>query len=91
MLVTAHPLLRCFGFYRRHPGLLVAAIGVALLVNLSLPLKQHFIRLAIDEVQAGGAVVRLPDGALDLSRANRILNGEQPVEVQELLIVEIQN
>jgi ATP-binding cassette, subfamily B, bacterial len=69
MSATVHPLLRCFGFYRRQPVLFVAATGVALVVNLSLPFTQHLIGLAIDEVKAGVAVVRLADGTLDLSRA----------------------
>lgn len=69
MSATAHPLLRCFGFYRRQPKLFIAATGMALLVNLSLPFTQHLIGLAIDEVKAGVAVVRLADGTLDLSRA----------------------
>jgi ABC-type multidrug transport system fused ATPase/permease subunit len=69
MSATAHPLLRCFGFYRRQPGLFIVATGVAVVVNLSLPLTQHLIGLAIDEVKAGVAVVRLADGTLDLSRA----------------------
>lgn len=69
MPVTVHPLLRCFGFYRRHPVMFVAAMLVAIVVNLSLPVTQHLIGLAIDEVKAGVAVVRLPDGALDTTRA----------------------
>jgi len=69
MAVTPHPLLRCFGFYRRYPALFAAATGVALVVNLSLPLTQHLLGLAIDEVRTGVAVVRLADGTLDLSRA----------------------
>ncbi len=69
MAVTSHPLLRCFGFYRRHPLLFVAATVVALVVNLSLPLTQHLIGLALDEVKAGVAVVRASDGSLELSRA----------------------
>jgi ATP-binding cassette, subfamily B, bacterial len=68
-MAIAHPLLRCFGFYRRYPWMFAAATGVALVVNLSLPLTQHLLGLAIDEVKAGVAVVRLADGTLDLGRA----------------------
>ncbi len=69
MPATTHPLLRCFGFYRRYPGMFVAATVVAMVVNLSLPVTQHLIGLALDEVKAGVAVVRAADGSLDLSRA----------------------
>jgi ATP-binding cassette subfamily B protein/ATP-binding cassette subfamily B multidrug efflux pump len=69
MAAAVHPLLRCFAFYRRHAGLFIAATAVALVVNLSLPFTQHLIGLAIDELKAGVAVVRLDDGSLDLTRA----------------------
>jgi ABC-type multidrug transport system fused ATPase/permease subunit len=69
MVVTAHPLLRCFGFYRRHPLLFLASTGVTLVVHLSMPLTQHLLGLALDEVRSGMAAVRLPDGTLDLSVA----------------------
>ena len=69
MPVTLHPLLRCFGFYRRYPWMFVASTVVAMVVNLSLPLTQHLIGLALDEVRTGVAVVRAADGSLDLSRA----------------------
>jgi ATP-binding cassette, subfamily B, bacterial len=69
MPVTVHPLLRCFGLYRRYPWLFVASTVVAMVVNLSLPLTQHVIGLAIDEVKAGVAVVQLTDGSLDTTRA----------------------
>ncbi len=69
MSVTVHPLLRCFGFYRRYPWMFVASTVVAVVVNLSLPLTQHVIGLAIDEVKAGVAVVQLADGSMDTTRA----------------------
>lgn len=69
MPVTVHPLLRCFGFYRRYPAMFVAATAVAMVVNLSLPITQHLIGMAIDEVKSGVAVSRLADGTLDTSRA----------------------
>jgi ABC-type multidrug transport system fused ATPase/permease subunit len=47
----------------------VASTVVALVVNLSLPITQHLIGLAIDEVKAGVAVVRAADGTLELARA----------------------
>ncbi len=47
----------------------IAATVVAMVVNLSLPVTQHLLGLALDEVKSGVAVVRAPDGSMDLSRA----------------------
>ena len=65
----SHPLVRCFGFYRRYPAMFITATAVAMVVNLSLPVTQHLLGLALDEVKSGVAVVRAPDGSMDLSRA----------------------
>jgi len=64
-----HPLLRCFALYRHHLRLLVGATVAIAVVNASLPLTQYFIGRALHEVELGLAVVRLPDGRLDLHRA----------------------
>jgi ATP-binding cassette, subfamily B, bacterial len=55
--------------YRPHLRLFVISTLVAMAVNLSLPVTQYIIGLAIHDLEQGRAVVRLADGTLDLSRA----------------------
>ena len=69
MAWSPHPLIRCFAFYRPHMRLFVISTLVAMVVNLSLPVTQYIIGLAIHDLEQGLAVVRLTDGTLDLSRA----------------------
>jgi ABC-type multidrug transport system fused ATPase/permease subunit len=69
MAWSPHPIIRCFGLYRPHLRLFIITTIVAMGVNLSLPLTQYIIGLAIHDLEQGIAVVRLPDGSLDLSQA----------------------
>ncbi len=69
MAWSPHPLIRCFALYRPHMRLFVISTFVAMVVNLSLPVTQYIIGLAIHDLEQGLAVVRLTDGTLDLSRA----------------------
>jgi len=41
MPVTVHPLLRCFGFYRRYPWMFIASVAVALLVLMVGPMMLY--------------------------------------------------
>jgi len=69
MAWSPHPLIRCFALYRPHLRLFIITTVVAMVVNLSLPVTQYIIGLAIHDLEQGHAVVRLTDGTLDLSRA----------------------
>ncbi len=63
------PLLRCFALYGEIPVLFTTATLAIVAVNLAQPGVQWLIGAALHEVENGRAVVRLPDGGLDLSRA----------------------
>ena len=65
----AHPLWRCFAFYRMVPWLFVTVTASLIVVNLAQPFSQWLIGVALHEVETGRAVTRLADGTLDLSRA----------------------
>ena len=69
MSAGSHPLWRCFAFYRAVPWLFVSASLAVVLVNLAQPFVQWLIGCALNDVQAGHAVVRGADGVLDASRA----------------------
>lgn len=66
--LSQNPLIRCFAFYKREPGLLAWFLLLALLVQGSGPLTQMLIGLAFDELTQGIAVVTTATG-VDYSRA----------------------
>jgi len=68
-VLTAHPLWRCFAFYRLVPGLFISATAAMIVINLAQPISQWLIGVALHEVETGKAVQRLADGGVDLSRA----------------------
>ncbi len=67
----AHPLLRCFGFYRLHLGLAIAVTMAIAVVNASAPLTQYILGRALHDMELGTAVTRLPGGGIDASGAWR--------------------
>jgi ATP-binding cassette, subfamily B, bacterial len=66
---NAHPLLRCLAIYRTMPWRFGSAFFLFLVVNASLTWYQYLVGAAVHDVERGKAVVRSPDGSLDLSRA----------------------
>lgn len=59
------PLLRTFRFYGDQLPLFTLLVGMSLLVHSGFAIQQHLFGMAVDQVQRGEAVVRLPDGSLD--------------------------
>jgi ABC-type multidrug transport system fused ATPase/permease subunit len=65
----AHPLLRCFAFYRLHPWMTLAVTSAIAVINASGPLSQYLFGRALHDVETGNAFARLADGTLDGQRA----------------------
>src|SRR3954469_10646668 len=65
------PLLRCFGYYRRHVVLAVATAAIIAVVNVGNPVNTWLLGHALDDVRRGIAVHRLADGTVDDSPAWR--------------------
>jgi len=66
---TAHPLLRCLSIYRTMPWRFGLTFVLFVTVNASLTFYQYLVGEAVHDVERGRAVVRLPSGELDFSRA----------------------
>ncbi|WP_085273313.1 MULTISPECIES: ABC transporter ATP-binding protein [unclassified Pseudomonas] len=64
-----HPLLRALAIYREMPWRFALVTALYIAGNLGLVWQQWLIGHAVDDVSAGRAVVRLPDGNLDAAVA----------------------
>lgn len=64
-----HPLLRALAIYREMPWRFGLVTALYIAGNLGLVWQQWLIGHAVDDVSAGRAVVRLPDGSLDAAVA----------------------
>jgi ATP-binding cassette, subfamily B, bacterial len=64
-----HPLLRCLSIYRTMPWRFGLTFALFVTVNASLTYYQYLVGEAVHDVERGRAVVRLPSGELDFSRA----------------------
>ncbi|WP_027593760.1 ABC transporter ATP-binding protein [Pseudomonas sp. LAIL14HWK12:I7] len=64
-----HPLLRALAIYREMPWRFGLVTALYIAGNLGLVWQQWLIGHAVDDVSAGRAVVRLPDGNLDAAVA----------------------
>ncbi|MDF0732688.1 ABC transporter ATP-binding protein [Pseudomonas entomophila] len=60
-----HPLLRALAIYREMPWRFTLVAALYLAGNLGLVWQQWLIGHAVNDVSAGHAVLRLPDGSLD--------------------------
>ncbi|HEY0707913.1 MAG TPA: ABC transporter ATP-binding protein [Polyangia bacterium] len=67
---TRHPLWRCLLLYREIPGKFAAALGLFVVLNLSLTYYQYLVGRAVHDVERGVAVAVTPTG-LDHSVALR--------------------
>jgi ATP-binding cassette subfamily B protein len=63
------PLLRCLAIYREMPFGFFLAATLLVIVNGALAWQQWLIGRALNEVQRGLVVLRLPDDTLDFHRA----------------------
>jgi ATP-binding cassette subfamily B protein len=63
----ARPLLRCIAIYGQMPGLFGLCLALFVVVNVGLAAHQHLVGRAVHDLERGLAVVRLPDGTLDLT------------------------
>ncbi|GAB1616711.1 Efflux ABC transporter, permease/ATP-binding protein Mfla_1548 [Pseudomonas sp. NGC7] len=68
-LYMNHPLLRALAIYREMPWRFGLVTALYIAGNLGLVWQQWLIGHAVDDVSAGRAVVRLPDGSLDAAVA----------------------
>ncbi len=68
-LYMNHPLLRALAIYREMPWRFGLVTALYIAGNLGLVWQQWLIGHAVDDVSAGRAVVRLPDGNLDAAVA----------------------
>ncbi|SMF31927.1 ATP-binding cassette, subfamily B, multidrug efflux pump [Pseudomonas sp. LAIL14HWK12:I11] len=68
-LYMNHPLLRALAIYREMPWRFALVTALYIAGNLGLVWQQWLIGHAVDDVSAGRAVVRLPDGNLDAAVA----------------------
>ena len=64
-----HPLLRALAIYREMPWRFGLVTALYIAGNLGLVWQQWLIGHAVDDVSAGRAVVRLPEGGLDAAVA----------------------
>ena len=64
-----HPLLRALAIYREMPWRFGLVTALYIAGNLGLVWQQWLIGHAVDDVSAGRAVVRLPEGSLDAAVA----------------------
>ncbi|WP_264312751.1 ABC transporter ATP-binding protein [Pseudomonas putida] len=64
-----HPLLRALAIYREMPWRFALVTALYIAGNLGLVWQQWLIGHAVDDVSAGRAVVRLPEGGLDATVA----------------------
>ena len=64
-----HPLLRALAIYREMPWRFALVTALYIAGNLGLVWQQWLIGHAVDDVSAGRAVVRLPEGSLDAAVA----------------------
>ncbi|ATP50922.1 ABC transporter ATP-binding protein [Pseudomonas putida] len=64
-----HPLLRALAIYREMPWRFALVTALYIAGNLGLVWQQWLIGHAVDDVSAGRAVVRLPEGGLDAAVA----------------------
>lgn len=67
--IKHYPLLRSLLIYREMPWRFALTAALFVLVSGALALQQWLIGHALNDVNAGHAVVRLADGSLDASRA----------------------
>ena len=68
-LYMNHPLLRALAIYREMPWRFALVTALYIAGNLGLVWQQWLIGHAVDDVSAGRAVVRLPEGGLDAAVA----------------------
>lgn len=68
-LYMNHPLLRALAIYREMPWRFALVTTLYIAGNLGLVWQQWLIGHAVNDVSAGRAVVRLPEGGLDASVA----------------------
>lgn len=68
-MATKRPLLGFFGYYKRHPWLLLWVFLVAVAANVTFPLHQHFWGQALEDIGAGVAIRQSADGSWDASGA----------------------
>ena len=61
------PLLRCIAIYGQMPVLFSICLVLFVVVNVGLAAQQHLVGRAVHDLERGLAVVKLPDGSLDLS------------------------
>lgn len=66
-MTPTHPLLRSLAIYREIPWRFALTAALFITVNLGLAWQQWMIGHAVNDVSAGRAVVRLPDGSFDAS------------------------
>ena len=65
--LSRHALVRCLAIYRQIPGAFVACLFLFIVVNIGAAAQQHLVGRAVHDLESGRAVVRLANGALDLS------------------------
>ncbi|HEY0713464.1 MAG TPA: ABC transporter ATP-binding protein, partial [Polyangia bacterium] len=58
----SHPLWRCLLIYREIPGKFAAALGLFIVLNLSLTCYQYLVGRAVHDVERGVAVAVTPTG-----------------------------
>lgn len=68
-MINKHPLLRSLAIYREMPWRFGLTAALFICVNLGLVWQQWLVGHAINDVNAGRAVVRLDDGSLNDSLA----------------------
>ncbi|MCQ9425833.1 ABC transporter ATP-binding protein/permease [Pseudomonas sp. LJDD11] len=68
-MINKHPLLRSLAIYREMPWRFSLTAALFFAVNLGLIWQQWLIGHALNDVNAGRAVVRLDDGGFDASLA----------------------
>ena len=66
-MIERHPLLRSLAIYREMPWRFALVAGLFVAINLGLVWQQWLIGHAVNDVNAGRAVIRHADGSLDAS------------------------
>ncbi|NWB19949.1 MULTISPECIES: ABC transporter ATP-binding protein [unclassified Pseudomonas] len=66
-MIEKHPLLRSLAIYREMPWRFALVAGLFVAINLGLVWQQWLIGHAVNDVNAGRAVIRHADGSLDAS------------------------
>jgi ABC-type multidrug transport system fused ATPase/permease subunit len=69
--LARHPLIRCLAIYGQIPRPFATCLALFVALNAGVAAQQHFVGRAVQDLERGRAVVRLPGGALDASVAWR--------------------